>query len=474
LIRDDADHLSPETSPSRVSGKAGVRRVNNLPLYLVLIGVVIFLVIMVMVAIDRAGRQRPAVGPKDKGGNTNGLAEQIAGEKKTGFIPPAKPRPSEAAPLSIPIARPDNPDTPPAPPSAKPRNDDADRIRKAKMQQLEDAIRAKTNVQVVQLGGRASVADSVPNGARSNQGVIPATPSSAPAGREETLARLTAMRRQTESAQPRDDPTAAYKTRSQQIQASGLAGGSDSAPSASNLLPPQQPMPPGPSENRNEIDKFAGQGRGDRWKLDSKPEPPRTPFELRAGFVIPAILISGINSELPGQIMAQVSEDVYDTPSSRHKLVPQGSRLVGTYSSELVYGQSRVLIAWQRIVFPDGKAMDIGAMPGADGAGYAGFKDQVNNHYLRIFGSALLMSAVTAGVAYSQDRNNHDRGQYSAPTASSELSAAVGQQLGQVAAQMIAKNLNIAPTLEIRPGFRFNVTVVKDLTFPKPYEAFDY
>jgi type IV secretory pathway VirB10-like protein len=193
-----------------------------------------------------------------------------------------------------------------------------------------------------------------------------------------------------------------------------------------------------------------------------------------AGITNPATLITGINSELPGQIMAQVSQDVHDTPTGSYKLVPQGSRLVGTYSSELVYGQSRVLIAWQRIVFPDGKAMDIGAMPGADGAGYAGFKDQVNNHYLRIFGSALLMSAVTAGVAYSQDRDNHHRGQYSAPSASSELSAAVGQQLGQVTAQMIAKNLNIAPTLEIRPGFRFNVTVVKDLTFSKPYEAFDY
>jgi type IV secretory pathway VirB10-like protein len=113
----------------------------------------------------------------------------------------------------------------------------------------------------------------------------------------------------------------------------------------------------------------AGSGQGDRWRLDSQPEAPRSPFELRAGFVVPATLISGINSDLPGQIMAQVAQNVYDTPTGKHLLIPQGSRLVGSYSSDVAYGQSRVLVAWQRIVFPDGKAMDIGAMPGADSAG---------------------------------------------------------------------------------------------------------
>ncbi|WP_458574331.1 TrbI/VirB10 family protein [Serratia marcescens] len=214
-------------------------------------------------------------------------------------------------------------------------------------------------------------------------------------------------------------------------------------------------------------------GQGDRWKLDSQPEAPRTPFELRAGFVVPATLISGINSDLPGQIMAQVAQDVYDTPTGKHLLIPQGSRLVGSYSSDVAYGQARVLVAWQRIVFPDGKAMDIGAMPGADSAGYAGFHDQVNNHYVRLFGSAFLMSGVTAGITYSQ-RQNQATNTYGAPSASSALSEALGQQLGQVTAQLIAKNLSISPTLEIRPGYRFNVVVTKDMTFSKPYRSFDY
>ena len=136
----------------------------------------------------------------------------------------------------------------------------------------------------------------------------------------------------------------------------------------------------------------------------------------------------------------------------------------------VAYGQARVLVAWQRIVFPDGKAMDIGVMPGADSAGYAGFNDQVNNHYFRTFASAFLMSAVTAGITLSQDNGSTGNSQ----RASDALSEALGQQLGQVTAQMIAKNLNIAPTLEIRPGYRFNVIVTKDMTFSKPYQSFDY
>jgi type IV secretory pathway VirB10-like protein len=187
--------------------------------------------------------------------------------------------------------------------------------------------------------------------------------------------------------------------------------------------------------------------------------------------VVPATLISGINSELPGQIMAQVSQDVYDTPLGKYKLIPQGSRLVGSYANEVAYGQSRILVAWQRIIFPDGKAMDIGSMPGADSAGYAGFKDQVNNHYFRLFSSAFLMSGVTAGIALSQPETGNPNAR---PTASSAMSEALGQQLGQVTAQLIAKNINIAPTLEIRPGYRFNVIVIKDMTFSKPYAAFDY
>ena len=130
-------------------------------------------------------------------------------------------------------------------------------------------------------------------------------------------------------------------------------------------------------------------------------------------------------------------------------------------------------MAWQRIIFPDGKTLDIGSMPGADAAGFSGYKDRVNNHFWRVFGSAFLMSGIVAGVNLSQD--NDDSGSLSdRQRASDAMSEALGQQLGQAMSQMIMKNLNIAPTLEIRPGYRFNVIATKDLSFGGSYVAFDY
>ena len=208
------------------------------------------------------------------------------------------------------------------------------------------------------------------------------------------------------------------------------------------------------------------------WTLDSQMATPSSPYELKTGFVLPATMVTGINSDLPGKIIAQVSQNVYDTATGKHLLIPQGTRLWGTYSSNVAFGQERVLVAWNRLVFPDGKSLDIGEMPGATGAGYSGFKDQVNNHYFRLFGSALLMSAIVGGISYSQDRNNDNYD--NSTSASDAMSEALGQQLGQVTIQLIQRHLNVAPTLEIRPGFRFNVIVTKDIVFNRPYQSFDY
>ena len=447
--------MSPDASPSEVTPNTGVRRVNNLPMYIVGGLLTVFLIVMVLVAADRAEKQnRQASAKEEKLGSTSMFANEIAGSQKDGIIPAERLIVPELS--QVPIARPENLDRPPTPPASSNSrsNDELERIRMAKLQQLEEAIKAKTGVQVT--APRSS--GSTPAGATTNRSV--------PATRDEALAKLAAVRQQID-AQTSDDPTAAYRARMQQLQASGLGGETDGA-TAPRLL-----QTANSSDNRNDIGQFSDSGQGDRWKLDSKPEAPRTPYELRAGFVVPATLISGINSELPGQIMAQIAQNVYDTATGKYLLLPQGSRLVGAYSSDVSYGQARVLVAWQRIVFPDGKAMDIGAMPGADSAGYAGFTDQVNNDYLRLYGSALLMSAVTAGITYNQHQNQSTIG-YQQPSASNAMSQALGVQLGQVTAQMIAKNLNIAPTLEIRPGYRFNVIVTKDMTFSKPYQSFDY
>ena len=212
----------------------------------------------------------------------------------------------------------------------------------------------------------------------------------------------------------------------------------------------------------------------DRWHLDSRPESPETHCVLRTGFVVPAVMISGINSQLPGPVIAQVSQPVYDAATGRYLLIPQGTRLFGTYSNEVAYGQERVFVAWQRLVFPDGKAMDLGEMPGTDGAGLAGLSGEVNNHTFRIFGNALLMSLITAGAAYSQQPHNAavPQGYGTQQSASGTLSAALGQQLGAAGSALLMKNLNVAPTIEVHAGFRLNVVVTKDLTFDGPYRPF--
>jgi type IV secretory pathway VirB10-like protein len=456
---DTDDLMSPDASPGGVAAKSGVRRVNNLPVYIVgsLIGG--FVLIMAMVAYDRADRQhRPSPDAEArKAAGTSSFAMEIAGSQKDGFIQPAKAAPQTVA-IELPqprtdavlIARPDDLERPPLPPPGVPgqgdtrRIEELERLRMAKLQQLEEAVKAKTSVQVNAPRSAGSAPDAVPG-------------ATAPPSRDDALAPLAAIRRQID-AQTSDDPTTAYQARLQQIRAGAPASGATHGP----------PVAPGGGKIYSQ---FEGSGQSDRWRLDAAPQAPRSPYELRAGFIVPAMLISGINSELPGQIVAQVSQDVFDTATGKWRLIPQGARLVGSYSSDVAFGQSRVMVAWQRIVFPDGKAMDIGAMPGADSAGYAGYKDQVNNHYLRLFGSAFLMSAVTAGIAISQPETLDIRTRQST---SGAISEALGQQLGQVTAQLIAKNLNIAPTLQIRPGYRFNVIVTKDMTFSKPYQAFDY
>jgi len=219
---------------------------------------------------------------------------------------------------------------------------------------------------------------------------------------------------------------------------------------------------------------LGGEDHAGRWHLNSQLESPNSQYELRAGGVIPGVMISGISSELPGQIIGQVSQDVYDTATGKYLLIPQGTKLVGMYSNDVSFGQNSVLVAWQRLVFPDGKALDIGSMSGADAAGAAGFSDQVDHHYLSVYGSALLMSGIVAGMTYSQYINQSNQIGYNQPTAGSVLSQALGQQLGEVSSQLIAKHLNVSPSIHIRPGYRFNVIVVKDLTFQQPYRPFVY
>lgn len=198
---------------------------------------------------------------------------------------------------------------------------------------------------------------------------------------------------------------------------------------------------------------------------------PRSRYEIKAGTIIPSILISGINSDLPGQITAQVRSSVYDTVSGKHLLIPQGTKLIGVYDSQVAYGQARVLVAWKRIILPNGKSLDLEGMPGVDVSGYAGFNDQVNNHYQKIFSSVLLMSVLGAGAQLSQPQvSSNNNGQLSVGQI---IAQSMGTNIANTGNMILQKNINVQPTLEIRPGYEFNITVTKDMVFPEAYESTD-
>ena len=463
------DLLNPNVSPNVVPPRTGVRRVNNLPFYVVGAFVTVFLVSMGYVASQRAANQNKVAG-QDSNDTKSVAAElqakavigdHVGGEipaKTLPLIPPVEATNASTTPSAKPgasgtptatLTKPTpNLDVPPTPPRQLAQSGDANeaQIRMAKWQAFQDAVRAKTAI----------------------NSTAPRSPGSS--GNVNT--NNNAQAKPIQAGGSGFDATAAYKQKIAELQGSGILPSGGTGLSGVGGIGSSTGGQTNNSNQSNAINQFGNQSQGDRWKLNQTTEAPRSPFELRAGFVIPGTLISGINSELPGQIMGQVSQNVYDTATGQNLLIPQGSRLVGAYSSNVQYGQARVLVAWQRIIFPDGKALDIGAMPGADNAGYAGFNDQVNNHYFRIFGSALLMTGITAGVALSQPSTTTTTN--GTTTYSSALSQSLGQQLGQVTSELVRKNLNISPTLEIRPGYRFNIVATKDLTFSKPYVPFDY
>lgn len=191
--------------------------------------------------------------------------------------------------------------------------------------------------------------------------------------------------------------------------------------------------------------------------------PQQSPFELKRGSVIPATLISGINSDLPGRITAQVSQNVYDSATGHRLLIPQGAKLFGRYDSKVSFGQSRVLVVWTDIIFPNGSTLQIGGMAGTDAQGYGGFHDKVNNHYWRTFGSAALIAIIGAGIDMSMPQSSTLATQ---ETASDAARRNFAESFGTVAEQTISRNLNVQPTLEIRPGYKFNVLVDQDIVFP--------
>lgn len=192
---------------------------------------------------------------------------------------------------------------------------------------------------------------------------------------------------------------------------------------------------------------------------------PASPFVLQAGTIIPAALITGIRSDLPGQITAQVTESIFDSPTGRVKLVPQGARLIGVYDSQVAFGQSRVLLVWTRLIMPNGRSIVLERQQGADAGGYAGLEDEVDNHWKELLGAAALSTLLGVG---SELGSGADTGSNTALLQALRLGAA--NSLNQTGQQVVRRNLNIQPTLTIRPGFPVRVIVNRDLVL-EPYRG---
>lgn len=182
-----------------------------------------------------------------------------------------------------------------------------------------------------------------------------------------------------------------------------------------------------------------------------------------AGTVIPAALITGINSDLPGQVLATVTQNVYDTVSGRHLLIPQGSRLIGQYDSHVAAGQRRVLLVWNRLLMPDTSSIRLDKLPGVDPSGFAGLEDGVDRHWEQLLLGAALSTLIGVGAELAApDRDNQTR----VIVATRESAQ---DSVNQVGKELTRRNLSVQPTLTIRAGFPVRVIVNKDLVL-RPYQ----
>lgn len=190
-------------------------------------------------------------------------------------------------------------------------------------------------------------------------------------------------------------------------------------------------------------------------------ESPLSKYELKSGGIIPGIMLTGINSDLPGTMIANVREDVYDTVTGKFLLIPKGTRVVGKYSSAISFGQSRVLVVWQRLIFPNGKSLNLDNFEGTDMSGYSGLVGKVDNHTLKLFQGVVLSSILgaAAGIIDNGGENNSWR---------NNAGKGAGEEIVSIGEAIASRLLAVQPTITIKPGARFNIMVNSDLIL-EPY-----
>ena len=170
-----------------------------------------------------------------------------------------------------------------------------------------------------------------------------------------------------------------------------------------------------------------------------------------------------MRSDLPGQVTAQVTQDVYDSPTGKILLIPHGARLVGQYDAQIAFGQTRALLVWNRLIMPNGRSIVLERQPGADTQGYAGLEDEVDNHWGTLFKAAILSTLLSVGSEAGMSGNNNG-------SLSEAIQQGMSQSVHQTGQQVVSRSLNVQPTITIRPGFPVRVIVTHDLVL-EPYRA---
>lgn len=224
--------------------------------------------------------------------------------------------------------------------------------------------------------------------------------------------------------------------------------------SSPSLAVAPTPLPFRPQESEAAKRGFVSTSESRKFASADRLSPPPSPYVLQAGSVIPAALITGIRSDLPGQITAQVTENVYDSPTGRVLLIPQGSRLIGRYDSDVSAGDERVLLAWDRLILPGGRSILLDREPGADAAGMAGLQDRTDHHWGNLFKASLISTLLGVGTELVTD----DRSRLV-----QALRYGTQDTVNQTGRTLVQHEVGLAPTITIRPGFALRVIVTRDL-----------
>lgn len=411
----------------------GMKRLNRVPLFFGIGILVLFLAVLVY-GLSSRGLRFGQQNPNESGSTTpaSTFADQLKRGVKDGIIGDREDTPPVYQPTPVPQQQPDI-RTAEAEPKAEPREQrrprfESDEEWNARMlrEQREQIFREQQRQRMASLQAKGAALDSplkVDIGDVAAQG--------------------------TSSAGSRQSNTA--PTGSQDLYAAALRAGAT-----------------GQTDQNGQASKedFFNADIKDLGYLPNRVVPQQSHYELKRGSVIPATLITGMSSDLPGRITAQVSQNVYDSATGHFMLVPQGTKLFGRYDSKVSFGQSRALVVWTDIILPNGSTLQISGMAGTDSEGYGGFSDKVDNHYLRTFGSAALVALIGTGIDMSMPESSTLATQ---DTASDAARRNFAETFGRVAEQTISKNLNVQPTIKIRPGYKFNVLVDQNIIFPGVY-----